>query len=175
MYGRECVRQAPGNPEPYAGYNEDQLLAGLVEIIQRRIRVLGLSDAEMAKATQISRSTINRYRHGDHKAPGVGWRNIWTLMAYLQVDAFGAVMAVMCLENPETYHDPSYRNISHCASYLVKSLNRIVADNASGTYRSALAQISPAAVEKLAGFTINHVEARLAKLPSADEHLVSAA
>ena len=175
MYGREGVRQTPGNPGPYAGYNEDQLLAGLVEIVQRRIRVTGFSDAEMAKATQISRSTINRYRHGDHKAPGVGWRNIWTLMAFLNIDQFGAVMAVMCLDDPQTYHDPSYRNISYCASYLVKSLNRIVAENESGTYRSALAQISPAVVEKLAGYTIDHVETRLRKLPSADEHLVSAA
>lgn len=158
-----------------SGETGDELLAGLVEIIRRRIATTGYSDSEMAKGTQISRTTINRYRHGDFHASGVNWRNVWPLMTFLNIDVFAAIMAVLCIRDPEAYLDPSYKNISYCASFLAKRLNEIVSENESGSYRQVMAQISPRTVELLAGFTLNHVETRLRALTSADEQLAAAA
>lgn len=175
MQESASFRQIPGTAQNgIAGHNEDRLLAGLVTIISRRIRERGHSDVEIARATRIARTTINRYRHADLGAPGITWRNIWQIMAYLDIDTMSAVVAV-CLEDPASYHDPAYRNITHCGAFIMKRLKELVTQNESGLYRSAFAQISPNAVEQLAGHTINHVESRLRGLRSTDEHMVNAA
>lgn len=174
MQDSASVRQIPGNAHGISGQTEDRLLAGLVDIISRRIRERGHSDVEIARATKISRTTINRYRHADLSANGITWRNVWPIMAFLDIDTMSALVAV-CLEDPAAYHDPAYRNITHCGAFIMKRLKEIVAENESGLYRSAFSQISTNAVEKIAGHTINHVESRLRGLRSTDEHMVNAA